>query len=76
MIELSESPVDKFQYLLLGIHDNVLWFDIAMHDAFRMTEIQCFDQLEQVESNLEVVHGGDHGSEISVFKVVKDLNQR
>lgn len=76
MIELCKSPVNEFQYFLLGIHDDVLWFDIAMHDTFRMTEIQCFDQLKQVKSNLKVVHGGDHGSEISVFEIVKNLNKR
>jgi hypothetical protein len=34
MVELSESPVDEFQDLFVGVDDDILRLDVSMHDSF------------------------------------------
>lgn len=40
VVELSQSPVDQLQDLLVRIHDDVLRLDIAMHYALAVAVIQ------------------------------------
>lgn len=41
MVEFSQSPVNQLQLLLRVIYNDILWFDIAMHNASGMTVVQC-----------------------------------
>lgn len=47
---------------------------ISVHDAFTVAKIQSFKQLENIESDIEVIESGIEASEISVAGVFK--NQR
>lgn len=39
VIKLCKTPIDKFEDTALGINDDVLGLNIAMHDAMRVGEI-------------------------------------
>lgn len=41
MVEFSQSPVNQLQLLLRVIYNDILWFDITMHNASGMTVVQC-----------------------------------
>ena len=55
------------------IDNYILGFDITMHNTSAVTEIQGFQQFEEVESYLHVVHVGNQRSEINIVQVIENL---
>jgi hypothetical protein len=53
VVELSQSPVDQFQYLLGRVHDDVLGLDVAVHNALAVAVVQrlCKLTLTFISSN-------------------------
>ena len=56
------------------VHDYVLRFHVAMHYPSAVTKIQGPQQLEQVKSDLHIVHVGDQRPKINIVKMIKNLN--
>ena len=54
MIELSQTPINESESLVVVINHDVVRFDISVHNSFRMTIIQSFQNLIDVESNIEI----------------------
>jgi hypothetical protein len=54
------------------IDHNVMRLDISMHNSFAVTEIESFEELKDVESNINVVKLGVEASEIGVVDVLED----
>lgn len=66
VVELSQPPVDQLQDLLVGVDDDVLRLDVAVHDALAVAVVQSLsergkylEQLIEVVPDLEVRHVGD-----------------
>lgn len=74
MVKLSQAPVDQLEDALVGVYDDVLGLDVAVHYAFAVAEVQGFEQLVEVEADVEIGHGGDKGPEVHVIKMVEYLS--
>jgi hypothetical protein len=48
--------------------------DIAMHNSFAVAKVECLEELEDVESDINIVELGVQASEIGVVDVLE--NQR
>jgi hypothetical protein len=59
--------VDTYLSLFVIYHD-VVGLDISVHDTLGMTEIQSFEQLEDVVPNVEVGKFGVKGLELGVLR--------
>jgi hypothetical protein len=59
--------VDTYLSLFVIYHD-VVGLDISVHDTLGMTEIQSFEQLEDVVPNVEVGEFGVKGLELGVLR--------
>jgi hypothetical protein len=46
--------------------------DISMHNSFAVAEIESFEELKDVESNINIVKLGVEASEIGVVDVLED----
>ena len=46
VVELSQSPVNQFQYLLVRVDDDVLRLNIPMHYSLAVTVIQSLHHME------------------------------
>jgi len=54
------------------IDHNVMRLDISMHNSFAVAEIESFEELKDVESNINIVKLGVEASEIGVVDVLED----
>lgn len=58
------------------IDHNVMGFDVAVHDAFTMTEVECLEQLEYVVPYIVVNEARVEGAEVGVVDVLEDQARR
>jgi hypothetical protein len=54
------------------IDHNVMRFDVSVHDAFAVTEVQRFQQLIDVESDVVIHESGIQRPKIGVVDVLED----
>lgn len=54
------------------IDHNVMRLDISMHNSFAVAEIESFEELKDVESDINIVKLGVEASEIGVVDVLED----
>jgi len=54
------------------IDHNVMGFDVAVHDAFAMAEVECFEQLKDVVAHIVVDKARVEGAEVGVVDVLED----
>ncbi len=76
MIKLSESPVDQTQLAICVVDHNVVWFHVAVHDSFRVTEIKRLQHFEDVVADIEISECFIKRAEIHVSCINKLHNQR
>ena len=57
---------------VLMIDHNVMRFDISMHDALAVAEVQSLEQLQDVEAYIEIVEFGVKTSEVRVVDILED----
>lgn len=57
-IEFGESPIDHSQVLVLVINDNIERLEVSMHDTMGMTKLKSLENLEHVDSALEISESG------------------
>lgn len=76
VVELSQAPVDQAQLSVFVVDHNVVRLDIAMHNALAMTKVQRLQQLQNVESHVEIVELGIQAAEVGVVDVLKDERGR
>lgn len=58
------------------IDHNVVRFHIAVHNALAVTEIQSFQELENVVADIEVVELGVKAAEVGVVDVFENKGRR
>lgn len=76
VVELSQAPVDQAQLSVFVVDHNVVRLDITMHNALAMAKVQRFQQLQNVESHVEIVELGVKAAEVGVVDVLKDERRR
>lgn len=54
------------------IDHNVMRLDITVHDSLAVAEIEGLEELEDVESDINIVELGVQASEIGVVDMLKD----
>ena len=59
-------------FSVLMIDHNVMRLDITVHDSLAVAEIEGLEELEDVESDINIVELGVQASEISVVDMLKD----
>jgi len=76
MVELSQTPVNQTQLALLVVDHHVVGLHIAVHDAHRVAEVQCLEQLEDVVPNVIIGQSGVQSLEVEVVHVLEDQARR
>lgn len=69
MVELSQAPIDQAQLAVRVVNHNVVRLHIAVHDSFRVTVVQRFQDLEHVEADVEIIEALVEFAEICVASV-------
>lgn len=66
MVEFRQPPIDQLQHFVCMIDNDVLWLDVAMHDALGVAVVQRLTQsrrylheLEHVESDIQIRQAGE-----------------
>ena len=54
------------------VDHHVVRFDVAVHDAFGVAEVEGFEELVDVEADVEVVEFGVEGAEVGIVDVFED----
>ena len=52
------NPWNLTNLALLVVNHDVVRLDISVHDALAVAEVQCLEQLEDIEADIEVVELG------------------
>lgn len=71
MIELRQTPIDKSQLTVRVINHDVVWLNITVHDALRVTEVQSFENLVDVVANIKISERLVECAEINITGVDK-----
>ena len=72
MVEISKTPIDDFQTLILRIHQYIPWLDITMYDTPRMRVVQTLQYLIDVHFNRLFRQCWIKTSEVLILNVLKD----
>jgi len=54
MVELCESPINQSQLAISMVYHDIVGFHIAVHDALRVAEVECFQNLKHIEADIKV----------------------
>lgn len=54
MVKLRKTPVDETKLARVVVNHNVVWLNIAVHDALRVAEVKSLKNLEHVIPDVEV----------------------
>ena len=57
---------------LFVVNHDVVWLDISVHDASRMTEVERFQQFQDVIPDIEICKFGVEDLEVGVVDVFED----
>lgn len=57
---------------LTMINHDIVWFHIAMHNPIRMAEIQSFEKLVHVVSNIEIRKKRVENLEVNIVHMFED----
>lgn len=71
MVELSQAPVDQAQLAVRVVNHNVVRLHITVHNSFRVTVVERFQDLEHVVADVEIIEALVEFAEISVTCVDK-----
>lgn len=61
---------------LLMINHDVVWLHISVHYALAVTEIQRFQQLKNVISDIVVLEFGVQAAEVGIVDILEDQRRR
>jgi hypothetical protein len=50
MVKFGKTPIDESKNFLGVINHHIVWFDVAVHNALRVTEIQSLSTQQLVRS--------------------------
>jgi len=78
VIELGESPIDKSQLAVSMVDHDVVGFHITMHDTTGVAVVKRLQDLEHVETDVEVGEALVEGAEIVItsLDVLHDQSRR
>ena len=74
VIKFSQTPINESQFAVGVIDHDVVRFYVSVHNALRVTEIKCLQDLEHIVANIEVVKALVKFAEISVTGIDKFSN--
>lgn len=57
---------------VLMIDHNVMRFDVSVHDAFAVAEVQGLEEFVDVKSNIEIVELGIEAPEIDIVDILEN----
>ena len=69
MIEFSETPVNKSEFLVVVVNHYVMWLNISVHDTLGVTVVESLKDLVYIESDIVVGEAFVEGSEINITSV-------
>lgn len=61
---------------VLMVDHNVMRFDVSVHDSLAVAVVQGLEQLENVESHIQVVELGVQASKVGVVDIFEDEGGR
>lgn len=71
VVELRQSPVDDAQLAGLGVEHDVVWFDVAVHDAHRVDEVQPFEEFCEVVTDVCECEAGEEAPKVHIGDVLE-----
>ena len=72
VVELCQTPINEAQLALLVVDHDIMWFDITVHDTVGMAIVQSLEQLEDIETNIEVRESRVKDLEVCVVDMLED----
>lgn len=72
MVELRKTPVNKPKDALLWIDDDIVWFDVSVHDSLGVAVIKRLQQLKNVVSNVHIRQCWVQHFEVHVIDMFKN----
>ena len=72
VVEFRQPPVDEAELARVVVDHHVVRLHVAVHDAFGVAEVEGFEELVDVEADVEVVEFGVEGAEVGVVDVFED----
>ena len=69
MVKFGQTPINQSELAVRVVDHNVVRLDIAMHDAFRVAEVERLKNLIHVEANVEVVEALVQLAEVCIASI-------
>ena len=69
VVVLGEAPIDQAQFAVRVVNHYVVGLDVAVHNAFRVAEVEGFQHFKHVEADVKVSECFIESAEILVTSV-------